>query len=89
MRVRQVPLASPVTARARVRQHLRGDVSSNRHDRTVASLLCELSDGMVPQIVESKTGQGTSNLLDVCPAFPVGTGAEILQQAKAEYAKLP
>src|SRR6516162_4399707 len=57
-----------------VRQHLGGDMSSNRHDRIVASLgLRELSDGMVPQIVEPKTGQGTSNLVDVRRTFLVGT----------------
>jgi len=58
-----------------VRQHLRRDVSGNRHDCAITGLrFSKLGDRVMSQIVEAQPGQGTLHFLEVGFAFPIAAG---------------
>src|SRR4051794_16255455 len=57
-----------------MRQHLRRDVSSYRHNGAVAGLrFGQFSDGVVPQIVEAQASKRTLHVLEVSFALGVYT----------------
>jgi hypothetical protein len=55
-----------------VRQHLRGHVSGDCHDRAVTGKrFCKLGDRLVPQIVKAQPSQRTLYFLEISLALRV------------------